>query len=117
MCLCLYAHFEGVLSNWGVAGTTCGEGQSLWPFHVHPPSLGFDFWGALGVWVRTQILWVQPSSGLTSRGPHTLATPATVAASVKGALAVVSKTPPALVLCTAAEQGPREPYTSEMLSA
>lgn len=76
--------------------------------------------------MRSLGLWVWPGSGLTSGGSKTHASLAAVAASVKGAQAVVSKTPPALALCTAAEQGPREPHAktpshwpspSKMLSA
>lgn len=60
--------------------------------------------------MRSLGLWVWPGSGLTSGGSKTHASLAVVAASVKGAQAVVSKTPPALALCTAAEQGPGEPH-------
>lgn len=62
--------------------------------------------------VRIHDLCVWPGSGLTSRGPEALSPLATEDALVKRAQTLVSKSPPALALCIAGEQGPREPQTT-----
>lgn len=69
-----------------------------------------------GIWVRIWGPWFWSGSGLTSGVPQAPSPLATEAAIVKGDQILVSKSYPALAICTTAEEGPKKPQTTGLKS-